>query len=146
MHINILSGFVLSIWLFIIIIIIVYWWWFLVFSTTLSNISAKSWRPVVVVEEAGEPGENHQPWTSNCMVNFISLAAASGVHLFCNLQSRVRAHAVLVIGLYELLGNPTTQLIEPTGPYYLLNSAYNSNNIQCSIHHIIFEISCVYKC
>jgi hypothetical protein len=28
--------------------------------------------------------------------------------LFCNLQSRVRTHAVLVIGLYELLGNPTT--------------------------------------
>jgi hypothetical protein len=25
-----------------------------------------------------------------------------------NLQSRVRTHAVLVIGLYELLGNPTT--------------------------------------
>ena len=36
--------------------------------------------------------------------------------LFCNIQSRVRTHAVLVIGLYELLGNPTTQLIEPPGP------------------------------
>jgi hypothetical protein len=31
----------------------------------------------------------------------------------CNLQSRRRTHAVLVIGLYELLGNPTTELIEP---------------------------------
>jgi hypothetical protein len=28
--------------------------------------------------------------------------------LFCNLQSRVRTHAVLVIGLYELLGNACT--------------------------------------
>jgi hypothetical protein len=27
---------------------------------------------------------------------------------FCNLQSRARTHAVLVIGLFELLGNPTT--------------------------------------
>jgi hypothetical protein len=27
--------------------------------------------------------------------------------LFCNLQSRARTHAVLVMGLYELLGNPT---------------------------------------
>jgi hypothetical protein len=26
---------------------------------------------------------------------------------FCNLQSRARTYAVLVIGLYELLGNPT---------------------------------------
>jgi hypothetical protein len=26
-------------------------------------------------------------------------------------------HAVLVIGFYELLGNPTTYLIEPPGPF-----------------------------
>jgi hypothetical protein len=32
----------------------------------------------------------------------------SRVHPFCNLQSRARTHAVLVIDLYELLGNPTT--------------------------------------
>ena len=32
--------------------------WFLVFNTTFSNISAISWRPVLVVEEAGVPGEN----------------------------------------------------------------------------------------
>jgi hypothetical protein len=41
------------------------------FNATFSNISAISWRPVLVMEEAGVP-------------------------------------AVLVIGLYELLGNPTT--------------------------------------
>jgi hypothetical protein len=29
---------------------------------TFSNISAISWRPVLVVEEAGE---NHGPWASN---------------------------------------------------------------------------------
>jgi hypothetical protein len=33
---------------------------------------------------------------------------ASQVHPFCNLQSPARTHAVLVIDLYELLGNPTT--------------------------------------
>jgi hypothetical protein len=32
------------------------------FNVTFSNISAISWRPVLVVEEAGE---NHQPWASN---------------------------------------------------------------------------------
>ena len=31
-----------------------------------------------------------------------------GVESFCNLQSRARTHAVLVIGLYKLLGNPTS--------------------------------------
>ena len=39
---------------------------------------------------------------------FSNISAASRVHHFCNLQSRVRTHAVLVIGLYEFLGNPTT--------------------------------------
>ena len=40
------------------------------------------------------------------------------MHPFCNLQSRARTHAVLVIGLYELLDNPTTWLTEPRGPYF----------------------------
>jgi hypothetical protein len=35
-------------------------------------------------------------------------ATGKRVYLFCNLQSRARTYAVLVIGLYELLGNPTT--------------------------------------
>jgi hypothetical protein len=38
---------------------------FFFFPATFSNISALSWRPVLVVEEAGVPGENHQPWESN---------------------------------------------------------------------------------
>ena len=39
--------------------------WFLVFNATFNNISFISWRPVLVVEEAGVPEENHRPWTSN---------------------------------------------------------------------------------
>jgi hypothetical protein len=46
----------------------------------------------------------------------VTLSLASRVHPFYNLQNRARTHAVLVMGLYELLGNPTTQLIEPPGP------------------------------
>ena len=37
---------------------------FIVFNATFSNISAISWRPVFVVEEAGVPGENQRPWAS----------------------------------------------------------------------------------
>jgi hypothetical protein len=33
---------------------------FIVLSVTFSNISAISWLPVLVVEEAGVPEENHQ--------------------------------------------------------------------------------------
>jgi hypothetical protein len=36
-----------------------------IFKATFSNISAISWRPVLVVEEAGGPGENHRQWASN---------------------------------------------------------------------------------
>jgi hypothetical protein len=80
--------------------------YFLVLNATFNNISIISWRPVLLVEEAGVPRENHRPWASNWYT--LSLAAAIRVHLFCILQSRARTHAVLVIGLYELLGNPTT--------------------------------------
>ena len=38
---------------------------YFVFDATFSNISVISWRPVLVVEEAGVPGENHRPWASN---------------------------------------------------------------------------------
>jgi hypothetical protein len=38
---------------------------FFIFSATFINISAISWRPVLVVEEAGVPGEKHRPWASN---------------------------------------------------------------------------------
>jgi len=47
------------------------------------------------------------PTMGKQLVNF-SLAAASRVHPFCNLQSQARTHTVLVIDLYELLGDPTS--------------------------------------
>jgi hypothetical protein len=31
----------------------------------LMPLAAISWRPVLVVEEAGVPGKNHRPWASN---------------------------------------------------------------------------------
>ena len=31
----------------------------------LTPLSAISWRPVLVLEEAGVPGENHRQWASN---------------------------------------------------------------------------------
>ena len=54
--------------------------YFLCFNATFNNISAISWRPVLVVEEAGVPGENHRPWASNWYT--LSLATASRVHPF----------------------------------------------------------------
>ena len=42
------------------------------------------------------------------LANFITCGCESSAPFFGNLQSRVQTHAVLVIDLYELLGNPTT--------------------------------------
>ena len=39
--------------------------WFIVFNATFINISAISWRPVLVVEEIGVPGETHRSWANN---------------------------------------------------------------------------------
>ena len=70
------------------------------FNATISNISAISWRPVLEVEEARVPGGIHRSWASNWQA--LSLAAAIRVHPFFVIYK-----AVLVIGLYELLGNQT---------------------------------------
>ena len=49
------------------------------FNVTFSNISAISWRSVLVVEDVGVPGENERPWASNWQT--LSFADASRVHI-----------------------------------------------------------------
>jgi hypothetical protein len=39
--------------------------WFDLIFGVLALLSAISWQTVLVVEEAGVPGENHRPWASN---------------------------------------------------------------------------------
>jgi len=53
----------------------------IVFNATFSNISAISWRPVLVVEEAGLPRENHRPWVKQ-LVNFITCGCESSAPFF----------------------------------------------------------------
>jgi len=48
------------------------------------------------------------PTMGKQLANFITCGCESSAPFFCNLQNRARTHAVLVIGLYEMLGNPTT--------------------------------------
>ena len=72
----------------------------MVFNTTFSNISAISWRSVLVTEEAGVPGENTDHGEATGKPYQLRLRVECT--LFCNLQSRARTHGVLVIGLYEL--------------------------------------------
>jgi len=39
--------------------------WFMMFNTTIYNISAISWRLVLLVEETGVHGENHRSVASH---------------------------------------------------------------------------------
>ena len=105
------------------------------FSAIFSNILSISWRPVLV-EEAGVPEENHRPWASNWST--LSLVAASRVHPLRNLQSRARIHAVLLIGLHELLGNLTTKRNEPPGLVKLMQMFIST--IHTSLSSYFFSV------
>ena len=76
------------------------------------------------------------PTMGKQLVNFITRGCESSSPFFCNLQSRVQTHAVLVISLYELLGNPTTQLTEPpAGPLQLPNSLSHPQDLYNYLTH-----------
>ena len=49
---------------------------FMVFNVTFNNISAITctWRSVLLVEETGVPGENHQPVACHIMLHRVHLA------------------------------------------------------------------------
>jgi hypothetical protein len=53
----------------------------MMFNATFSNISAISWRPVLVVEEARVPGEN-SPTMGKQLVIFITCGCASSAPVF----------------------------------------------------------------
>jgi hypothetical protein len=60
----------------------------LVFNATFSNISAISWRPVLMMEEAPERTTDHGQGTGK----LYHLRLRVECILFCNLQSRARTH------------------------------------------------------
>jgi hypothetical protein len=45
----------------------------MVYNATFNNISVISWWPVLLVEETGGPGENHQPVTSHVQLALIEI-------------------------------------------------------------------------
>ena len=47
--------------------------WFMVFNATFDNISVISWRSVLLLEETGEPGENHIPSACTDKLYYIML-------------------------------------------------------------------------
>ena len=60
--------------------------WFMVLNATFNNISAISWRPVLVGEEAGVPGENHRQGQATGKLDHLRMPVKCT--LFCNIQSK----------------------------------------------------------
>jgi len=81
---------------------VIWWWlwWFLVFCATFSNIMATSFSGGRSRSTRREP-----PTMGKQLVNFIACGCESSPPFFCNLQSRGRTHAVLVI-LSNSLSHP----------------------------------------
>jgi len=71
-----------------------------VFSATLSYIMA--------IRFSGGRSRSTRRVPPTMGKQLVNLRLLVECTIFCNLQSRARTHAILVIGLYELLGNPTT--------------------------------------
>jgi len=70
-----------------------------VFNTTFSNISAISWQPVLVVEEAGVHGEN----MGKQLINFCMNTGSASYKKMCfcqsfyNLMNQQKLHSILII-------------------------------------------------
>ena len=62
------------------------------------------------------------PTLGSQLVDCITCGCEWSALFFYNLQNRARIQAVLVIGLYELLGNPSNLHIEPPGPFFIIEN------------------------
>ena len=52
----------------------------MVFDATFNNISVLSWRPALLVEETGVPGENHRPAASHWQTLLHNVASSALRH------------------------------------------------------------------
>jgi len=71
-----------------------------VFSAIFSNISAKSWRPLFVVKEAGVPEGTADHGQATDKLYHLRLRVKCTLFVILVI--------CLVISLYQLLGNPTS--------------------------------------
>ena len=64
------------------------------------------WNLLCCLKEAGETGENHRPWTATGQLYYVRLRVECTLFV---IHKAGREHTPYwVIGLYELLGIPTT--------------------------------------
>jgi hypothetical protein len=81
--------------------------WIMVFNTTFNNISAISWRSVLLVKETGVPRVNHQPAAMlhrvDLAMNGISSGASCMLYYVKPRQIFIKSNFIL---LFSVLSSP----------------------------------------
>jgi hypothetical protein len=87
-----------------------------------------------VVEESGVPGENHRPWQATGKLDQLWLWVECTLFVIYKYGHEPTTYW----WLFELLGNPTTQLIEPPGPclFKLEKQTGTNYNIANNMHNL----------
>jgi hypothetical protein len=100
------------------------WFGLMVFIATFNNISVISWRLVLLMEETGVSGENHQPATSHWQTvshNVVSLSVTCGRSVV--LSGYSDWHLTICKGSHEA--------------HYKLAIFYNTYSIKNTFSHIV---------
>jgi hypothetical protein len=100
------------------------WFGLMVFIATFNNISVISWRSVLLMEETGVSGENHQPATSHWQTvshNVVSLSVTCGRSVV--LSGYSDWHLTICKGSHEA--------------HYKLAIFYNTYSIKNTFSHIV---------
>ena len=108
----------------------------MVFSATFNNISAISWRSVLLVEESGGPGENHRPVASHWQ------NLSHYQMLYNSPWSRFELTTSVVIGIdcigtFFVVVNPTT--IWPRWPQFMIRTSGILITVLCWQNYSIFS-------
>ena len=106
------------------------WLDFWCFNATFSNISAISCRPVLVVEEAGVPGENHRPRASNWQT-FSTCGCKSSAPFFCTWVEQSCMHGSIQLNkMHIYLSWLNSQVInKPAAFDYGFNHWYSCDEV-----------------
>ena len=72
----------------------------MMFNATSNNISAISWRSVLLVEETGVPGENHRLAASHSQT--LSHNIVSGTSRLCGIRTRGRCSRDFIYESYDI--------------------------------------------
>jgi hypothetical protein len=114
----------------------------LVLNVTFSYTSAMSWRPVLVLGEAGVPGENNRPWASNWTHKISYLC-----QLKCMYQGRKKEKpcicvlGVSILHLFLMVSYKNLELMGCCGKLHSLRGEYGYFKEMCFIQILL----CPYK-